>query len=421
MLSIGGAASYADEHGLPAAADQRRVVTDLRSTAPILLLALVLAGCSPATDHWENDAYVWAGSHAPDPAIAALPLARHRLLLLQWQADGGSSPRRFDRRPWLTAFEHTPVVAVVRLDGYRIAAGPREVTEALKAEMADWPREPVAVEIDHDAATARIGDYARWLSDFKTLWENRSPIWITALPDWQHSPSFGALLRAVDAVTLQVHAVDRPDAGLLVPERALAVVRIFEQTAATPLFVALPTYQLRVGWNANGSVRFVEGEQPVAASATREQTLFVDPEGLAALARTLRETRTARRRGVAWYRLPREGDRQSLSMATFSALVSEAPTSQVVDIQAKPGSDGATHDLVLHNPGPLDGSLPAAISWAAGCAVGDAAFGYHTGRTRNELERDSPGLLRAGEQRTIGWIRCARDEQPTPVIVANEP
>ncbi len=383
--------------------------------------AFLFPGCMESTPSWEQDAYVWSGSHLPDEATATLPLSRHRLLVLQWQVDAGSVPRSFDRRAWLDAQPETPIVAVVRLDGYRIDRDPGMVADALAGEIADWPRPPIAVEIDHDAATARVAEYAAWLSDFREDWKDRSPIWITALPDWQHSPQLRTLLRSVDAVTLQVHAVDRPDNGLLDPERALTAVGAFEQLAATTLFVALPTYQLRVGWDADGSVRFVEGEQPVAGSAAREQTLFVEPEALAALARTLQSSRPPHRRGIAWYRLPRQGDRQSLSMATFGALVRGEPLAQHLIIEARPGAEGLAHDLVLHNPGPLDGSLPAAIAWADGCMPGDAAFGYRLGTNRASLERESPGLLRAGETRTIGWLHCPTGQRPVPAFTSQIP
>lgn len=388
-----------------------------RAALVLIMLPLVAClGCAPAVNDWEQDAYVWSANHHPDAEIATLPLSRHRLLVLQWQVDHGAKPRHFDRRRWLHAFPAAPTVAVVRLDGYRIDQTPALVADTLADAISDWPTAPVAVEIDHDAATGRVGDYAAWLAEFEAHWRGRSPIWITALPDWQHSPDLRALLRSIDAVTLQVHAVDRPMSGLLDHDKAMAAIAAFERLADTPLFVALPTYQLRVGWDRDGAVRFVEGEQPIAASAAQERTLFVEPDTLATIARTLEQTRVASRRGIAWYRLPREGDRQSLSLATFSALVNGAPTAQALAVQARAAGDGATHDIVISNPGPLDGSLPPAIAWAAGCLPGDAAFGYRIANHRHRFERDAPGLVRAGESRTIGWIRCPRGQAPAPLI-----
>jgi len=386
--------------------------------AIVLISLLVLGACAKLSPAWEQDAYVWAAGAEPDADTAALPVARHRLLVLQWRAADGEQPQRFDRRDWVEALPATAMVAVVRLDGSRISVNAASVAHALAATIGKWSRLPVAVEIDHDSATARVPEYTQWLRDFRREWAARTPVWITALPDWRNAPALGELLDSADTYTLQVHAVDRPEQGLLDAERAVAAITAFEAASDTPSFVALPTYQLRVGWDASGTVRFVEGEQAIAASSQHERTLFVDPLQLQSLARQLRDTRTQARRGLAWFRLPRILDRQTLSPVTFAALLRDQSLAQTVEITVRPTAGVGGYDLMVSNRGPFDRALPKRIAWGESCHAGDPAYGYAHAPDRKAYLLLGSGLLRTDEERVIGWIRCATGS--APVIVTPE-
>src|SRR5690606_12801600 len=294
-----------------------------------------------------------------------------------------------------------------------------DVVRSLRQVLSDWHAgwTPQAIEIDHDSATARLGDYARWLGEFREAWGTQSPVWITALPDWRRSASLSELLDAVDAYTLQIHALDANSDELIEQERALAWIAQFEARSTTPYFVALPTYALRVGKGINGGVRFVESGTRVGAAAANEQTLFVDPTELASLAATLQTTRSSKRRGIAWFRLPVPDDRSTLSMQTFSALVAGGALERKVEAAFVPVHAGAmSFDVSLRNTGAHDTGLPRTIGLGDDCEAGDTSSGYRAAPDRRHLHRTSQGLLHSGQTRPLGWIRCTSSTPPAPTV-----
>lgn len=287
--------------------------------------------------------------------------------------------------------------------------------QALSHGRVDWT--PQAIEIDHDSATARLGDYARWLHEFRQGWGTQSAVWITALPDWRRSDSLSELLDAVDAYTLQIHAIDANSNELIDRKDALAWIAQFEARSATSYFVALPTYAMRVGKGHDGDVRFVESGSRVGAMAANEQTLFSDPSELASLAATLQTTRSRQRRGIVWFRLPVPDDRSTLSLSTFSALVAGGELERKVEAGLVPVQSGAmTFDVTLINAGAHDTGLPRAILLGDGCEAGDTSSGYRASPNRQLLNRTSQGLLHSGQARPVGWIRCASSVPSTPTV-----
>ena len=382
-------------------------------------LALCLSACNSAPmPEWTQHAYAWSRSDTAKPIFVPRKISAVRMLVAQWSANGDA--------PWMlksadSEIASMPVsaIVVVRLDGTVITVPAADVARSLRQVMSDWRAgwTPQAIEIDHDSATARLGDYARWLGEFREAWGTQSPVWITALPDWRRSASLSEVLDAVDAYTLQVHAIDANSDELIDRKNALAWIAQFEAHSATPYFIALPTYAMRVGKGEDGGVRFVESGSRVGAMAAHEQTLFADPTELASLATTLQTTRSRQRRGVAWFRLPAPDDRSTLSMSTFSALVAGGELKRKVEASLVPVQSSAmTFDVTLRNAGVHDTGLPRAILLGHGCEAGDTSGGYSAAPDRRLLNRTSQDLLHSGQARPVGWIRCASSAPSAPTV-----
>lgn len=390
-----------------------------RVVAIALCAVLCLGACRPdQVSTWEQHAYLWLRSDAGRPVSVPPDISALRVLVAQWSADAGT--------PWMlesalpeALYGSGSMIAVVRLDGTAIAVPAATAARSLRQALDQWHAgwTPQAIEIDHDSATARLGDYARWLHEFRKAWGAQTPLWITALPDWRRSPALSGLLGAVDVYTLQIHALEADSDELIDSNNALAWIAQFDARSATPYYIALPTYTLRVGRSADGRVRFVESASRAGAAAAVEQTLSVDPTELAALAAILRTTRSSKRRGIAWFRLPSADDRSTLSAQTFSALVGGAPLERVVEPGLVPVQSGAmSFDLSLRNSGAHDSGLPRSIVLGSGCEAGDSAAGYRATADRTQLERSSQQLLRSGQSRTLGWIRCSSATPPLPTV-----
>ena len=385
----------------------------------ITALALYLCACkSTPRAEWEQHAYIWSRSATPNQFSVPRDIRAVRVLVAQWSAMGDE--------PWVLKSAESealsmgmPVIAVVRLDGATINVSATTVARSLKQDLfyEGVGTPPKAIEIDHDSATARLGDYIRWLREFRREWGDQSPIWITALPDWRRSGSLPELLDVVDTYTLQVHALDADSNELVDLQHSQEWIVEFERLSDTPYFVALPTYVTRVGKDEDRGVRFVESGSRVGASAANEQTLFVDPTDLASLASTLQTSRSSKRRGIAWFRLPSPEDRSTLSMNTFRALIVGDQLERKVAIDLVSVQSGSnTFDLGLHNTGAHDTGLPRSVELGEGCEAGDTSNGYRVAQDRRELIRTSQGLLGSGQTRPLGWIRCASSTPQAPTV-----
>jgi hypothetical protein len=390
-------------------------------------LAATLCGCAPPDARWEQDVYVWQRvwtQSVSDAVRETSPFVdRFRVLSAQWRANDVALV--VDLRPDADLFRGAEVVPVVRLDGSRLSVQPKDVAAALSAQVqkirAAGAR-VTAVEIDHDTATAAVGDYAAWLGKLRGELPRDLELWITALPDWRHSPNIEGLLDRADRYTLQVHAVIGTGSDLMNGEAAERWVRTFSQLSETPFHVALPTYQLRAGMSAAGDIRFLEAEAPLPARAAQEKRLFVAPAELIEWQRRLKEDRPQRLEGIAWYRLPIEGDRSVISTATFQAMLEGRPpeTAFVLTLdQVREGS--STFDIAIVNRGIHDGAWPGKIDVPQGCRIGETANGFVAERRDNAIRHPAPGLLKTGEAIAAGYLRCSSEIDRQEYSLGSDP
>ena len=337
-----------------------------------------------------DSVYLWQRQWTPAVRAAVLqpgPFHELRVLALEVDVNGQVAEPAVDLRA--LARSRLRVVPVVRMDGRRPPLPAAEVRARLQALRERWQASGVttrSVELDHDSARAGLPVYRQWLAELRTDWPQAPDFAITGLPDWLESPELPALIHAVQGFTLQVHAVDRPEAGLFDAVRARAWVTRLDQLSPRAYAVALPTY----------------------AAHIRGQLYWADPHAVAELLAFWRQHPPSGLRVVRFFRLPVEGDALTWSAATLQAVAQGQPLVAEPTLSLDPGPAGAL-DLVAQVAGPLDAWLPAAVRFGAGCQ-GDGAAGYrfesHADHTR--LVATARDRLAPGRRRTLGWIRCAQ-------------
>lgn len=343
---------------------------------PVLLVAAsVLAACR-AEPRFGHEAYVWQRRWTPAVARAVreapVELRALHVLAREWSADGVARVA-VDLPALVTAGRE--VVVVGRVDG---AGGLGAVEfEELAAVARSWRVAGVrvrGVEVDYDCPAGRLRDYAAWLRRARVV-AGDLRLQVTALPAWTHSPGRAELEAAVDALTLQVHAVRAPvlfDAG-----QAQRDVEAWARSARAPFSVALPTYRAQVGG----------------------RTLGAEPREVAAVLPALER---ARARGAVWFRLGNDGDPDAWSPSTLAAVLRQEPLAPRVEVRLVPGSSGG-FDVHVTNPGRIDAEAPRRIGLDGRLEVLEGVHGYRV--SGEALLAEHPPRVRAGQSLSVGFAR----------------
>ena len=379
---------------------------------------LLLAACEQTAaplpnDVLPNDAYVWQRRWTPAVAGAlaegAGAVRSWRVLAAEMRADGVW----FDAAPDLAALAATqrPVVLVLRLDGRVGDLPPDQIIARATATLAAWRGAGVTLaglEIDYDCATSRLPAYTRLLETLKSRLAPGLPLSITALPTWLDSPALPALLAVPDETVLQVHAVQNPALGLFDAKRAHVWLDAYARRTSRPWRVALPTYGSRVAWDDSGQIAAVESERPALMPGGRSAELLVAPADMAAFVATLDRDRPRGLAGIVWFRLPTQADTRAWSLPTWRAVLTRQPLNADVTVAAQAAGASGARNVLLANRGNSDAPLPFAIRLDDACRAADGINGYTLEYDRQGmyLRRAQDGLLRAGVERAIGWIRC---------------
>lgn len=314
-----------------------------------------------------------------------------------------------------------PLQLVVRLDGSAPDWPAAELAQRLQALLQRWRQAGLAptLQLDHDCATARLGEYAARVTELRRQLPAGRVLSITALPDWLQSAQLETLLAAADTSTLQVHAVQSPTAGLFDATLARRWVEAWaRRSGGRPFRVALPAYGARLKLDADGGVDAVESEQPLPRRSAQSRELKVDPRAVAGFLRWLQSAGLPGLAGVSWFRLPRAGDSRAWALATLRAVARAGPLSAQLEPRWQVQANGAL-DLELRNTGTLDATLPARLELRGDCSAGDALPGYRLERAGADwlLLRTAEDELRAGRGRALGWLRCAA--QPRVQVVTD--
>jgi hypothetical protein len=366
-----------------------------------------------------HDAYIWQRNWTPAVVRAA---SRSADLVRGWRilvAEADRSGRWTDVRvPWEQVRETgRPVTAVVRIDG--------RLDEARMGAMVDRVMETTGLlsaiaglEIDYDCPTSKLETYAQFLSALRHRLAPSVALSITALPTWMNAPHLGRLAVDLTEVVLQVHAVDDPRRGLFDPDQAERWIRAFAPRIGRPFRVALPAYDVRVGWSADGRLARVEGERPLLGGAADGQTLTAAPDAVLQLLHRLEGSAPDGLVGIAWFRLPVDTDKRAWSAETWRAVVTDHLPSVQVSAALEATDGPELWNVVLSNDGTIDAPLPRQVRLDLACGAADGANGFQLitqGGLSPVLEARGNGRLRAHSKRTIGWARCAEPRRQLDV------
>lgn len=385
-----------------------------------VVVAFAMAACT--TSRLEHEAYVWK-RHWTDQtyqAISALADDLTGLRVLVVQVDSLGKIQSVRNLKWPRYGR--PVTAVMRIDGTGLSVSAEKAHAAL-AEAIDAmglvSEQLLGIEIDHDAPTGRLSQYAQWLDAFRDQASLAPRLSITTLPDWLHSQELPGLLARVDSAVVQVHAVDAPEMGLLDVDQALQRLHRFAAISPAPFQVALPTYWLRAGKRPDGRVLFVEAEVEVGRRARAENDLAVDPRALEGFLSELERKRPRGLTGVVWFRLPEAGDRRVFSSATFRALIRGNPIVSSISLEQVPSAAAGHVDLVLRNTGIHEGLSATYYPLPSGCQYGEGVAGY---RWRSQALMANHGImLKPAQALRIGWASCSDQGDTVTLTTASLP
>ncbi|CAI1116190.1 DUF3142 domain-containing protein [Serratia fonticola] len=367
---------------------------------------------------WDQQAYVWQRVWTPQHA-EALDASRDlftTLRVLGLQVHPREGFRDITVNTALLKQDSRPLWLVVRVDGQLMQLDEAAIYARLQQQLQRWQAAGlpvIGVEIDHDAATARLPKYQQFLRQLRQRLPSSLQLGITALPAWIGSPALPGVLQQVDSSVLQVHAVLSPTQGLFDGRLAQEWTRQYARLSPKPFRIALPAYGMALlGFDAQGALVESEVSQRVAGQI---QELTVAPQQVADFLQQLAQRPLPHLRGIIWFRLPLENDRRAWSMATLRAVIQQQPllANWQVKFLPQPQQNGL-YDLIIENQGPVDAPLPREIHiQAEGCLAADAVGHYQlaTPSDPQRFIRISGDQLRPGQSRPLGWLRC---QQITP-------
>ena len=163
-----------------------------------------LAEAPAQVDAASYDAFwLWAGVR-PQPALRTA----RRIYLLQGQVEARPIVRLVAQRPAVPHVTGPEVWIVVRVES--LAWTPLIYRQVL-AQLARWRaagNRVVGLQIDFDARTRHLGDYAMFLADLKRRLPTDCALGVTGLLDWSANgdpAGLDALAGTVDEVVLQIY------------------------------------------------------------------------------------------------------------------------------------------------------------------------------------------------------------------------
>ncbi len=356
---------------------------------------------------FRHDAFAWQRRWTPAvlEAVAQPSAEIDGLLVLMGEVEWPAGPQlvRTEADLTLLAALERPVGIALRVGvppagwGPQVAEATLAAVEDLRAEAEASGLQPSELHLDIDVPTSRLDSYASWLPRVRAAWPG-VPLTITGLPTWLESDSLPAVLGTVDGWVLQVHWLDRWWGRLLDSDQARAAVWS-AGALGTPFRVALPTYRSRG----------VRGE----------------PSALVDLLQGWSLRRPANMTGVVWFRLPVDGERDTLPRAAFEAVLGgrvPTATAEVTVAEATEEAAPGTLDVFVTATGEdevmnpcvevaWDGHSPVALDAVRGTPESEA------GRAWFEVQ----GLVRPGDEpRPAGWIRLAPGEVVREATVVDD-
>jgi hypothetical protein len=400
----------------------------MRLLAALLLCVIALSGSTPqvraTAEALPHDAYIWQRAWTPQVIAAARRssdiVRAWRILLAESSQAGRWTTVSV---PWSdVAATQRPVIGVIRIDGRldesRMPALVDQIVSRVEASGANL----AGVEIDYDCPTSKLPAYARFLGELRSRLAHRIALSITALPTWMNSAELEGLTRHLDEIVLQVHAVDDPRRGLFNPDQAERWVKDFGRRIRRPFRVAIPAYDVRVTWRADGRLASVEGEVPLLSGGANGEVLGAAPEAVLRFLQSLGRAAPDGLVGIAWFRLPTDADARSWSLQTWRAVIAGALPTIQLNAMLVPTDRPDVWTVTLSNDGSVDATLPRQVRLDPACEMADGANGFRMTAASLRAERplvlEAAGndRLRANRKRIIGWARCVQPGKELDVV-----
>jgi hypothetical protein len=187
------------------------VVRPMRSCLRLSWLALLCLGAITSTasqaapvDASHYDAFwLWAGV-SPQPVLTQA----RRLYLLSREVRPGNLAQLIDQRPGTPRIQDREVWMVVRVETLQWTPA---IYQQILADLTRWraaSSHVIGVQIDFDARTRHLDQYADFLKDLRQRLPKDCQLSITGLLDWSANgdpEKLDALAGVVDEVVLQIY------------------------------------------------------------------------------------------------------------------------------------------------------------------------------------------------------------------------
>lgn len=298
-----------------------------------------------------------------------------------------------------------------------VALALTSLAKSLIAEATANGARPVELQLDFDCAESKLDGYRVWV---ETISRQIAPVplVITALPSWLRQPAFVKLAAATDGYILQVHSLERPKSfnapfSLCNPAAAR---RYVEQAGrlSVPFRVALPTYGYYVAYDSYDRFIGLAADGPAISwpAGARIREVRADAAEMAKLVAFWNADRPANLRGVIWYRLSTTQDILNWRFATLGVVVAGRVPQADLRVESR-SPEPELVEVILRNDGTADFQNEFSVRVrvrSARVVAGDSLGGFDFGKQANGdvLFRARELVLRAGEQRKIGWLRTNR-------------
>lgn len=377
----------------------------------VIALSFGMSGCGKSQAHLSNDVYIWQRQWTP-AVSTSIQRANSPVSIQAWRVLGGEVSSDGLLHQAHVSFDtlaviKQPLILVIRIDGQLAKLDEAVLYAQISGILDNWRAHKLAIaglEIDHDCGTQRLEAYTKFLEELRKRTATLK-LSITALPDWINSPALSVLLEATDSYVLQVHAVQNPKGGLFDAQQATSWVNAFSKVSGKPFQVALPNYGSRVSWNERGEIVGIESEVPSATYAKESKELIAYPRTVQGFIQQLSQNSPKHLIGIAWFRLPVEGDRRTWDTATWYAVMNGRYVLSRVQAELRLDASGM-YTVSLYNPSESDAELPKAVSLDRTCTLGDGANEYVLDEDGRRFTLQQIGLLHPYSRRTIGWLRC---------------
>jgi hypothetical protein len=301
-----------------------------------------------------------------------------------------------------------------------LCATARREIEAIRAAGV----EPLELQLDFDCAQKKLAGYAKWVRAVRRE-ISPLPLVITALPSWLEEPEFPGLVSSTSSYVLQVHSIPTHKGSGMVCDPAMAVKWVgLASRLDVPFEISLPTYRITAGYDLEGGKigSYSDAVRPAWPPGTRVQEFSTDLNAMAALVARWQSDHPRSCKGLLWYRLPVEGDRQNCPWPSFRAMTEGRAPIRKWEVGMSGGGEAASLiDLSLINTGETDDLTLTAFSvtWdqPATLSLVEPLTGWRVSREDSHVNftpTQSSVRLSVGASRAIGWLRFDR---PTHVHV----